>query len=547
MNGPTASCAAWELVGAHERSASEADRAARGAWYTPRAVVDEVVGLALGTPNNDGSFWIPDRVVDPTCGAGAFLLGTLDHLVTMGVAPSAALARVEGSDIDAGAVAACREVLATWASTHDVDAGVVERAQARVTQADALVHTDKSAEVDSSSTTLVIGNPPFATPLRGRPFPQAATEFRNQHRERFGPYADLAALHLGAALDGLVNGDRLALVLPQSVVSSRDLRGLRAEFDERAPVMAAWATDQLVFDANVRVWAPVFEVGGTPTGRSTAGPKSEPTSEPWRLIVADALGGPVVELPNTPLGGLIEATAGFRDEYYGLAEACREACDSELPGAATTTLMVSTVGSLDPLWTWWGEKPTTFAKQRWNRPVVDAGALDGRVGRWVEQLRRPKILLPTQSKVFEPVIDRAGSMVPVTPVLALWPAEDARGRPVEVTLDHLAAMLLAPPLVAWARRNWFGAAMSTSAIKIPAAGVAELPMPTHQDVWNEAAALIADVSSHGSPLNHRSVADLVDRVGALMNSAYGAPDESVLEWWRLRLGKRPSLETRPSE
>lgn len=548
MDIPTASCAAWDLVGAHERSASDDDRAARGAWYTPREVVEDVVGLAFGPGLIDNTVWIPDRVVDPTCGAGAFLLGVLDRLVASGVDPASALSRVAGSDIDAGAVEACRAVLAEWASTFDIDTEVVAAAQRRVTQSDALdpdlltpdlFNSDPTNAGEDTSTgaarfvTLVIGNPPFATPLRGRALPDTAVAFREQHRDRFGPYADLAALHLAAALDGLREGDRLALVLPQSVVSSRDLAGLRSEFDRRAPVMAAWATDRLVFEANVRVWAPVFDVGGSPS------------AHPWRLIVADALGGPVVDLSEPCLDGLVEATAGFRDEYYGLAEACRESGEgthAEIP-ASGDELKICTVGSLDPLWAWWGAKPTTFAKQRWVRPVVDAERLEGRVGRWVEQLRRPKVLLPTQSRVFEPVIDHDGSLVPVTPVLALWPASPGDGGAAEVSLEHLAAMLLSPPLVAWARRNWFGAAMSTSAIKLPAAGLAELPLPVDRVVWDEAAALIADRLPNP---DGQAVHELVDDVATLMNSAYGPADESVLEWWRLRLGRTPSLQTRPS-
>ncbi len=529
MTVPTASSAAWDLVAAHEQSASSDERAARGAWYTPRRVVDTVVELALGhgSAARERGAWIPDRVVDPTCGAGAFLLGVLDRLVALGVEADAALNRVGGTDIDEGAVAACRDVLEAWAAQHGVAHAVVVAAQARVRQADALAAPVMS---DGAQTTLVIGNPPFATPLRGRVFPPTAVEFREQHRDRFGPYADLAALHVAAAIDGLRIGDRLALVLPQSVVSSRDVQGLRAELDSRAPVVAAWATDELVFDANVRVWAPVFEVGA-----------SEP-SEPWRLSVADALGGPVVHLDGEPLGSRVTATAGFRDEYYGVAEVCREAQGIE---RTVSELIVATVGSLDPLWSWWGIKPTTFAKQRWDRPVVDPAALDGRVARWAEQLRRPKILLPTQSKIFEPVIDHDGSMVPVTPVLALWPSDSPAGESSAgpaLTLEHLAAMLLAPPLVAWSRRNWFGAAMSTSAIKLPAAGLADLPMPPDRTTWDSAASQIARRGSVStSDRDHTEVAELVDEVAVLMNAAYAA-DESVLEWWRTRRRKQPRLK-----
>ncbi len=526
---------AWELVEAHERSASSEQRTARGAWYTPRAVVAGVTALAIDAT------WQPSLVDDPTCGAGAFLLGALDRLVELGCEPIDALSRVCGTDIDAGAVDACRAVLSSWGQAHGVPETSIDEARARVSVADALDRDVSERRTfggtgSAAGPALVIGNPPFATPLRGRTLPSSAVAYREARREWFGPYADLAALHLGAALEQRRSGDRLAMVLPQSVISSRDLGGLRSHLDEQAPVVGAWAADSLVFDANVRVWAPVLEVGSDPDALSIvhheSGLERRTESAPWRLLVADALGGPVVRLEGEPLGHHVVATAGFRDEYYGLAAACE---DLEQDDGRHDLLRIATVGSLDPLWSWWGRRETTFAKQRWDRPVVDPDALDGRVARWAQQQRRPKLLLPTQSKIFEPVIDRNGSLVPVTPVVAMWPTDNH-----SPSLDHLAAMLLAPPLVAWARRNWFGAAMSNSAIKVPAAGISELPMPDDRSVWDQAAAMLADAAQpkESAGLTAEQTSELVGNVGELMNSAYWhrADEADLLAWWRDRAG-----------
>ena len=61
---------------------------------------------------------IPTFAVDPTCGGGAFLLGALDRMVELGVAPSDALGRVGGLDLSPGAVESVNQALRLWAAQH---------------------------------------------------------------------------------------------------------------------------------------------------------------------------------------------------------------------------------------------------------------------------------------------------------------------------------------------------------------------------------------------------------------------------------------------
>ena len=220
------------------------------------------------------------------------------------------------------------------------------------------------------------------------------------------------------------------------------------------------------------------------------------------------------------LGELVTATAGFRDEYSGLAAACREAEPEDVRPRLVT------VGSLDPLSCSWGMKPMRIAKQTWDRPVVESSLLEPRLAAWLDQQLRPKVVLPTQSKVFEPVVDRDGMLAPLTPVLAIHcPPED---------LDLVAALLLAPPVVAWARRRWFGSAMSVQAIKLAARDVGSLPLPADAQAWSEAAGMISSAEHAGSEARSTAMA-----VAEVMNEAYrGTPD--VLVWWLDRFGERPS-------
>lgn len=479
----------WDVGRRHELALGRADRVERGAWYTPRAVAEPVAAIAFDAFDRRR---LPTTVLDPTCGGGAFLLAALDQLVARGRAPVEALRCIRGFDSDPAAVVASRRAVEVWAGTHGVEPPATLAQQ--IVVADAL----DPAPAAAGPVDLVLGNPPFATPLKGSPLPVSAHRLRLDNAALLGPYADLAAVHLLAASRHVRSGGVVSMLLPQSVLSGRDCAGLRAHFDRQAPLVGCWASAEQHFDANVRVWAPVLKVDGPVGSRS------------WAEAVASALGFPAVRLSERHgrLGDLADTTAGFRDEYYAMADVCVEG-DSldERP-------RVVTVGSIDPLECSWGRRPIRFAKRQWHRPVVDPAEIDGSVGRWVERQLVPKVLLPTQSKVFEPFVDREGVHLPVTPLLALHadPAD----------LDRVAAVLLAPPVVAWAHRRWFGAALSVDAIKLAARDVAALPLPREHGPWSEAAALIAEGPG------------AVPEIGRLMAVAYDA-DAEVVRWWRNRL------------
>ncbi|MFT7600739.1 MAG: hypothetical protein ACI8TP_003686 [Acidimicrobiales bacterium] len=498
----------WQVGLDHEQSATNEERRRRGAWYTPRALVEGLVACAIDDTADPSE--LPAFIVDPTCGGGGFLLGVLDRLVVLGLSADDALSRVGGLDVDSGAVAATAAALAAWGRVHGATA--VPHLAVR----DALL----AWPVDWARPDLIVGNPPFATPLKGRPFPANATEFRADRADLLGPYADLAAIHLANALEHVAQTGRVCLVLPQSLLAGRDAAGLRTRCAADAPAVQIWASSEAVFDAGVRVWAPVLQLGTDPgSARLSAGLGVDPvgsSSGTWAELVADALGTPTVRLDAAQsLGDRVTATAGFRDEYYGLSAACVEADDErdERPRLVT-------VGSLDPLRCDWGRTPLKIAKQTWRRPVVDVSQLEPKIARWLERQLVPKIVLPTQSKVFEPVIDRDGRLAPLTPVISIH--VDA------ADLDLVAAMFLAPPVVAWARRRWFGTALSVEAIKLAARDVAVLPTPNDHDAWAEAASLVAETANSEDPR------EVVIEVARRMNEAYAAADE-VFFWWLDRL------------
>lgn len=516
----------WLLGVVHEQAASAADRRARGAWYTPRSVVDGLVQAATSDlVETDLRLF-----VDPTCGGGAFLLAALDRLVALGVDPNDAVGRIAGMDLDPTAVEVARWSIQLWLAEKlgtGSESSVAQGIDIRCGNA-------LSAFPESwRSKVIVVGNPPFASPLKSGTIDEAATAFRSDRAEVLGPYADLASIHLVHVLESVGPGSTVALVQPQSILSSRDTEGLRSSLERTAPLHGLWAAREALFDAGVRACCPILRVGEEPAASvrlyhgSTVEDRGRRRPQGWGALAADALGAP--RLPTFGrgrLGALVGATAGFRDEHYALVAACREADEAEAGGSVGPGVgRVFTVGSVDPLTASWGRAAFRFGGQTWVSPVVDRDELPPRVQRWFDRLQRPKVLLATQAKLLEPYVDRVGTVVPATPLVAVTAEPD--------DLDRVAAVLLAPPVVLWAWRRWFGTAMSVDALKLAAKQVGDLPLPVDDGLWQEAARLVGACDG-ADPV---TAADCSLEVAEVMTRAYGAGPE-VYDWW---VSRRKSL------
>ena len=178
----------------------------------------------------------------------------------------------------------------------------------------------RSSVADALGTTwgderfdVVLGNPPFLSQLA------AATTRGGASRHGGGPYADAAAEFLALAVRlARPDGGRVGLVLPQSILASRDAgRGARRGRPRGADLTWSWWSPRPVFDAQVLVCALVARA--PPRGDRTAAHRAvEPTSSPTALGV-----------PPLPAAGDRRARsatgpgsrANFRDQYYGLVPA----------------------------------------------------------------------------------------------------------------------------------------------------------------------------------------------------------------------------------
>ena len=441
------------------------DRRRRGDYPTPHWLVDAVVEQALREVDAGAEV----TVLDPACGDGRFLVAAARRIHALGGRPV-----LVGADIDQGAVAAARD------ATTD--------AHATIECCDAL-----AAPWDDGSFDVVLGNPPYLSQLA------ATTSRRGASRHGGGPYADAAVEFLALAVRlARPVGGRVGVVLPQSILASRDAGTVRAAVDRMAVITWAWWSPRRVFDAQVLVCALVLE-------RRLR--DLDDTPGPWTEIVTGHLGVPTLPTLSTSgtLGDRARLSANFRDQYYGLVPAVVEGGDG--PALVTS-------GLVDPGRCAWGQRPVTFAKRRFVRPTVDLARLSTPMRRWAETMLVPKVVVANQTRVIEAVADSDGTWIPGVPLIS--------ARPDGSTDVHtLAALLTSPVASAWAWHRAGGSGLSAGAVRLGPRWLAELPWPAGGLAAAASALAAGDV--HGC--------------GDTVTSAYGLdPNEPLVvalgRWWR---------------
>lgn len=538
-----------DIVGlVYEQLLGVDDRRRRGAHFTPPGLAQRLLEAAVSGWSEgleaciDGS---GGRIVDPSCGGGVFIVSAARWLASVGVDPDAVVGRVGGVDIAPEAVAVSQLSLALWLASKRPDTEPVA-----VSSVGEFIVGD-ALEVVWPKASLVVGNPPFLSQLN------APTSFgpaeRSRLRDRFGsalgPYTDPAWLFLLAAVEATTVGGRIMLIQPTSLLSARDGTSVRERLHAACDLVGMWLANERVFGASVDVWAPVLEprADGARSRRGEtalwagAHVESIPTppcsdtlsgADRWTSLCADIDGVPAISWPRSErcIADVATVTAGFRDQFYGFVPHTHERSRSDDHDRAFPRLV--TVGMIDPLRLRWGTTSFRFAGASVIEPVVDRESLaasDASLAAWLDQRLRPKLLVATQTKVLEVVVDGTGTLVPATPCLSIEPFDDDPD-----LLWELAAVLSAPALTVMAKRASMGAALSSDAIKVSARAVAALPMPARRGGVLEAGAQAAREASRADNATDWGAA--LDRLGAAMGRAYGvgSASETVTGWWRGR-------------
>lgn len=536
---PPGDLATPDLLGqVYESLLDAGHRRARGAFYTPVEIADAIVREAL----REVDLSVRVTVCDPAMGGGAFLLAAARELEVAGHRRAEIVDHLLwGVDIDPVAVDVARTALQLWVAEGGDDAGT--RASApHLVVGDTLRDGMASWSDAPAGFGAVVGNPPFQTQ---RETATARDPERAAHlRARFGAaayrYVDDAALFLVEACRMARPGGRVSLIVPQSVMVAEDAAAARADVLDLGVLLSCWVAAEPVFAASVRVCAPVIEVAGSDRGsvrrhRGAAFSPCEPLPisarelrelPTWAALGRDLLGVPAVHLaPAGTLADFCTATAGFRDQFYGIRPFVFEH-EASASSAGHRGARLVTSGLIDPGRCLWGNRTTRFGGRAWKAPEVDLARLaegDPALASWVEARLVPKIVVATQTRVIEAAVDEEGTWFPSVPTIAL---ETDASR-----LWSAAAVVLSPVASAVAMGEYGGAALSVDAIKLSARQVLALPLPSDGRAWDEGADALRAVAA---TVDEEAWRAAMHDFGVAMGRAFAADDE-VLGWWFGRL------------
>ncbi len=517
-----------------DASSSTKARRRAGAFYTPPLLVHHCLTQSLDawladqTPET-----IPD-VLDPSCGTGRFLLAAGQRLVdriqsvshcTSEEAWRTVAPHLHGFDRDPLPIAWLKGRL-------DALTGNDPHAASGIRVTDALAdHALPDVTAD-----VILGNPPFGTPLRnGTNAEQVRRRAANVLQQPLGPYADIAAVFLLLSASALRANGRLSMVQPMSVLAARDTGSIRDRLLQITQLDAAWASNASVFDAQVHTC--VLSLSRTSANPTTVKrycdlPSQEltaieqpATGATWSSLATASLGIPDMPLWETQgtLSDFASATADFRDQYYGLRGTISEAAPND---AGHQRARLVTTGLIDPAHCAWGYRPCKIHGQTWQQPIVNIDQLDHTMQAWAHTRLVPKVLLPTQTRVLEPVLDQEGKWLPSVPIITVTAPDHM--------LPRLGALLLCPLISLLAIHQRLGTARTPDAIKLSASDVNALPCPIDEMAWDKAANLFVQAHQNGQ----RETA--LEACAETMLQAYRIPQETaptLLDWWKDRLPK----------
>jgi len=190
---------------AYERFFTDLFKGQKGQYFTPRPLVELMADIAEVSPR--------DRVLDPTCGSGGFLVAAMDRG-----------ADVDGVDVDPDLVTLARLNLALHGGNPK-----------------AIQQGDFFLDPPEETWDVILANPPFSVPVDD-PATLAGFELA---RSRTKVASD--ALFLEAAWRRLVPNGRLCTVLPYSVLVNPTAEPIREWVDEHFVRRAVIALPEGVF------------------------------------------------------------------------------------------------------------------------------------------------------------------------------------------------------------------------------------------------------------------------------------------------------------
>ncbi|MDP6545115.1 MAG: N-6 DNA methylase [Phycisphaerae bacterium] len=206
------------------------ERRAKGAHYTPPALVDYMVARAFQDMAMEQSSLENLRVLDPSCGCGAFLIAVLRHLstVTGKAGQSRLIGRLYGSDIDSRAVALTRVSLILSLCDEFAAVGGLQGLTSVLRRQLATRDYLEGKTWACKRFDLIVGGPPFIRVEQlHKANPRAVAQYRCLYQTARTGQFDLYMPFVEKSIGLLASGGRLAFSVSASFLRSNSGSELR--------------------------------------------------------------------------------------------------------------------------------------------------------------------------------------------------------------------------------------------------------------------------------------------------------------------------------
>ncbi len=388
---------------------------------------------------------------------------------------------------------------------------------------------------------LVVGNPPY---VDSEEMSRSAPEQRRYLAAHYGTAKgnwDLYCPFVERAVELLGEDGRLGLILPNKLLAARYARELRQLLATLDLVLLRDYSEMRLFQAavyplvlvarrkprrrpmlRVEVATGSLEAPSLERRREVAPAEvAHCVADGWSVLfaAAPATGGPRL----TRLGELARVVgAASVAEAYALKPLVRE-CDHH----GGCYHLINT-GTIDPYGHLWARKGLRYLGATYERPCVEADALEGLLPRRAVQTRAAKIVVAGLARRLECVLDPGGLLAGKSTSLVL-PADDSP----TLDLALLLALLNSAAASVMLRRQFGGLALSGGYLRIgpPQLRALQLPDPAGiplalQRQLRDAALALGQLAAAGEPVRSERWSAQLCRVDEPCWALFGlSPDE----------------------
>ncbi len=221
-----------EIGKLYELSIEKTNRKSNGQFFTPREISDYIVSYLNIKPTQ--------KVIDPSCGCGSFLLAIVDFWQNSGIEIN--FENLFGVDIDEHALHLTKVSLLLKSYCIDKDNDILNRnlilgnsiVENKLLDTHGIDWKEKFSDVfEKGGFDVVIGNPPYKTIRKYKDFDPADSNFY----EILNGSVNVASLMIARGLEILKEGGILAFVLPKSLLHVNSYSKLREYLLARTSVI----------------------------------------------------------------------------------------------------------------------------------------------------------------------------------------------------------------------------------------------------------------------------------------------------------------------